>query len=267
MVSRSGLPSLHVGEDVAHLPVTQRVLVVLCLDQLVQGGLHPTDVRHVGEHRLAALAGRLDGQRAAAEQPLEEVLVHRVVVDPGEWEVPPVPGEDTLLEQHSLVGEQVVGGPPDQERPQTEPEHRDQGDHPDHGDRDRTAAALGQQEHADHHRGDGQHQHHDRPDQCLPVRMQVQHDVLVLGEHVFWKRHGNLQRLLLDAQTVNPPGPTTTSATRPHPALPDHARRAVALRLSPVAGGRRPQDRERVDQRRWRTSPAARVRVAVGVAT
>ena len=61
---------------------------LLVLDQLEQRGLDLLHLRDLGEDELAVLARGLDGQPAAAEQPVDGPLRERDVADPDQREVP-----------------------------------------------------------------------------------------------------------------------------------------------------------------------------------
>ena len=106
--------------------------------------LHP---RQVGQDDLAALAGRLDRHRAAAEHPLQQRVRERHVVDPAQRDVPAVPGEHALAQQHPLVGEHVVRRAPLQPRPERQPRQQA----PARSPRRRPARPVPPQE---HRRGD-----------------------------------------------------------------------------------------------------------------
>jgi len=85
------------------------VLLTVGVDQLVEHTLRLLHPRQVGQLHLTPLAGRLDGQRPAAQHPLEERVRERDVVDATERDVTARAGEDTGPHDHPFVGEDVVG--------------------------------------------------------------------------------------------------------------------------------------------------------------
>ena len=107
--------------DVPALAAPRRRLLVR-LGQPVDVALHVLDVRHVAQHQLAALAGRLDDQRAAAEDALQQAAVREGhVVDPRDRHVPAGPRDHADPGDDAAVGHDVRRRQPLQERPHHEP--------------------------------------------------------------------------------------------------------------------------------------------------
>src|SRR5690606_29297282 len=114
------------AQDLPELVIAESVLVPVTVDQVIEQRLYPLHFGHVDQGGLAALPGGLDDQRAAAEQPVHQGLAHGVVVDPVQRDVTPLPPEHAVLQDHSLVGEDIVSGAPDDPRPYRQPQHQDQ---------------------------------------------------------------------------------------------------------------------------------------------
>src|SRR3954454_19439864 len=69
------------------------------LAHVVEQPLDALGVGDVLQHRGAAFAGRLDGERARADDPLPERLAVGDVGDPAQPDVAAAPGQDALPEQ------------------------------------------------------------------------------------------------------------------------------------------------------------------------
>ena len=84
-----------------------------------------------GSGDLAVRARVADHQRAAAEQPVDEVLLVGDVADPGQRDVVAAPGDHAVPGDQPAGGDRVGRGEPDQERPEHEPDDADRHDDPD----------------------------------------------------------------------------------------------------------------------------------------
>ncbi len=116
------------------------------------------------------------------QQPLERGVRERHVVDPGERDVATAAGDDALAQDQPVVGQDVDGGQPAQERQHGQPDQGDQRDHEDDQARAVWLEPLGIRAAAyDADRHDDQ-QRDDRPDQRLPVRVQLDVDLLTVGQ-------------------------------------------------------------------------------------
>ena len=90
--------------------------VGVLLDHVVEQLLHALAVGDLLEHGRAALAGRLDRQRARVDDPVPQRLPVGDVGDPGQADVAAAAGQDALAEQQPVGGDHVVRGPPPQQR-------------------------------------------------------------------------------------------------------------------------------------------------------
>jgi hypothetical protein len=130
------------------------------------------------------LAGRLDDQRAAAEDPVEQGLAERDVRDSRQRNVPAVAHDYSSAQAQPPRGQLIPCRPPDQQRI-----HQQQHEYRDGHDRqcqplDRRGLARGDEHLTGKRRRDQDNRQQDRPHQRLPVRMQ------------------NLNRLLADRQRL-----------------------------------------------------------------
>ena len=155
--------------------------------------MHPLDVRDVLELERV-LGGGFDDQRAGAQHPVDEAVPELDAVDAGQWDVDALAGDEAVAVHDAAVGDDEVRGPPVQERPHRQPQHQDQ---PDAGD-DQVHGVLGvglpvqgvdvAGDERGGGAGDDEQQRGDG--QPPPVRVAVQDDVLVLGQHIFRVAHG-----------------------------------------------------------------------------
>ena len=156
--------------------------------------MHPLDVGDVLELE-GVLGGGLDDQRAGAQHPVDQAVPELDAVDAGQRDVNALAGDQAVAVHDAAVGDDEVRGPPVQERPHRQPQHQDQ---PDAGD-DQVHGVLGVGlpvqgvDVAGDERGGGagddeQQRGNGQPS---PVRVTVQDDVLVLGQHILRVAHGS----------------------------------------------------------------------------
>ena len=119
------------GPWAGQTPSSRRSLGVQVVQQVVELALDVLDPRDVGQRHLAVRARVADHQGAAAQQPVDEVLLVGHVADPGERDVVAAPGDHAVPGDQPPGGDRVRRGQPDQDRPDEEPEDADRDDDPD----------------------------------------------------------------------------------------------------------------------------------------
>src|SRR6266704_2457993 len=153
--------------------------------------LHALRVADVLEGRLAVLARRLDEQVAGADQPLEERLRERDVVDALERDLAGEPGHEAAAEDQPVGRQHEVGGRPAHD-PREDPD-REGGQARDlHGDAGAPLEAPARHEAPGEAGDDDDEDGQERgTDERPPVRAEVVDDLLVLTKQPVGERHAS----------------------------------------------------------------------------